>query len=203
MSILENIQSLCREHGISIPSLEKGLGLGKGSMYRWNTNSPSIDKLQKVANYFKVTLDEIIGWGSIYDIGWTIKDEREEQSLSIETLAIESDIPVSTLQEIEEDLIPLNSEQLKAITDVFGMTVQEHLVKYDMYDETIHEYFRGDVNAFVEFEKAKFKDAMKENNQQVETIAAHHDGEEWTEEEREEIERFKEFVRSKRQQQGD
>ncbi|WP_040981015.1 helix-turn-helix domain-containing protein [Oceanobacillus jeddahense] len=31
-----------------------------------------------------------------------------------------------------------------------------------------------------------------------ETIAAHHDGEDWTEEELEELERFKEFVRSKR-----
>lgn len=34
----------------------------------------------------------------------------------------------------------------------------------------------------------------------IETIAAHHDGEDWTEEELEEIERFKEFVRMKRQQ---
>ena len=34
----------------------------------------------------------------------------------------------------------------------------------------------------------------------IETIAAHHDGDEWTEEELEEIERFKEFVRMKRQQ---
>ena len=33
------------------------------------------------------------------------------------------------------------------------------------------------------------------------TIAAHHDGEEWTEEELEEIRRFKEFVKSKRQHQ--
>lgn len=33
----------------------------------------------------------------------------------------------------------------------------------------------------------------------IETIAAHHDGEEWTEEELEEIERFKEFVKMKRQ----
>jgi transcriptional regulator with XRE-family HTH domain len=35
----------------------------------------------------------------------------------------------------------------------------------------------------------------------VQTIAAHHDGNEWTEDELEEIERFKEFVRSKRKQQ--
>ncbi len=33
---------------------------------------------------------------------------------------------------------------------------------------------------------------------EIETIAAHHDGEEWTEEELAEIERFKEFVRSRR-----
>jgi transcriptional regulator with XRE-family HTH domain len=32
------------------------------------------------------------------------------------------------------------------------------------------------------------------------TIAAHHDGEDWTEEELEEIERFKEFIRSKRKE---
>lgn len=38
-------------------------------------------------------------------------------------------------------------------------------------------------------------------NDTTHTIAAHHDGEEWTEEELEEIERFKAFVRSKRKHQ--
>lgn len=33
----------------------------------------------------------------------------------------------------------------------------------------------------------------------IETIAAHHDGDDWTEEELQEIERFKEFIRTKRQ----
>lgn len=41
-------------------------------------------------------------------------------------------------------------------------------------------------------------DAMASGKEDVETIAAHHDGEEWTEEELEEIERFKEFVKMKR-----
>ncbi|MFD2117260.1 helix-turn-helix domain-containing protein [Paenibacillus yanchengensis] len=35
---------------------------------------------------------------------------------------------------------------------------------------------------------------------EIETIAAHHDGEEWTEEELEEIEAFKRFVKMKRQE---
>ncbi|WP_217588799.1 helix-turn-helix domain-containing protein [Lentibacillus saliphilus] len=37
----------------------------------------------------------------------------------------------------------------------------------------------------------------------TDTIAAHHEGEEWTEEELEEIKRFKEFIKLKRTQQGD
>ena len=35
-------------------------------------------------------------------------------------------------------------------------------------------------------------------DQEIHTIAAHHDGEEWTEEELDEIEEFKKFVMSKR-----
>lgn len=34
----------------------------------------------------------------------------------------------------------------------------------------------------------------------IETIAAHHDGEDWTEEELEDIEKFKEFIRMRREQ---
>jgi transcriptional regulator with XRE-family HTH domain len=40
------------------------------------------------------------------------------------------------------------------------------------------------------------------DSEPVHTIAAHHDGDEWTEEELEEIERFKEFVKARRQQKG-
>ena len=36
-----------------------------------------------------------------------------------------------------------------------------------------------------------------------ETIAAHHDGDEWTEEELEDIEKFKEFVRMRREKRGE
>ncbi|AJD83042.1 helix-turn-helix domain protein [Paenibacillus phage HB10c2] len=60
MSILESIQSLCKQKNISIPSLEKELNFGRGSIYKWDKNSPSIDKIQKVADYFNVSLDRII-----------------------------------------------------------------------------------------------------------------------------------------------
>ena len=47
---------------------------------------------------------------------------------------------------------------------------------------------------------ADYLTGIKDEDNSVGTIAAHHDGEDWTEEELEEIERFKAFVRSKRKQ---
>lgn len=60
MSLVSNIQSYCGKNGISIPMLERELNFGKGSIYKWDTNSPSVDKLQKVANYFNVSTDELL-----------------------------------------------------------------------------------------------------------------------------------------------
>ena len=60
MSMVENIKSLCIQKGISIPKLEIELGFGRGAIYNWDKNSPSIDKVQKVAEYFSVTTDELL-----------------------------------------------------------------------------------------------------------------------------------------------
>ncbi|MEC0886807.1 helix-turn-helix transcriptional regulator [Bacillus atrophaeus] len=99
MTAFERVKKLCKDRGISIAKLEEKVGFGKNSLYSWKQNNPSSDKLHKVADYFNVSVDYLLG--------------------------------------------------------------------------------RTDF--------------------QIETIAAHHDGEDWTEEELEEIERFKEFVRLKRE----
>src|SRR5690625_3115136 len=102
MTTLERIKKLCESHGISVSKLESKLNIPNNTIYQWNTRRPSIDRLEKVADYFNVSVDYLLG--------------RTEDKV-------------------------------------------------------------------------------------IETIAAHHDGEEWTDEELEEIERFKEFVKSKRKQQ--
>jgi len=48
--------------------------------------------------------------------------------------------------------------------------------------------------------KNPFLVAEERGTYSIETIAAHHDGEDWTEEELADIEKFKEFVRMKRTQ---
>ena len=60
MGICENIQRLCKNKGLPISHLEKELALANGSIRRWNESSPATDKLQKVAEYFKVSTDHLL-----------------------------------------------------------------------------------------------------------------------------------------------
>jgi len=101
MTTLERIKKLCETHGITVPILENRLKIPNNTIYQWNKRTPNTQRLAKVADYFNVSVDYLLG--------------RTEET-------------------------------------------------------------------------------------EIKTIAAHHDGEEWTEEELEEIERFKEFVKAKRKQ---
>lgn len=103
MTTFDRLKNLCEEQKISIVELEEKLGFGKNSLYGWKKKIPNGANLEKVADFFHVSVDYLLG--------------RTEQ-----------------------------------------------------------KYIQND----------------------IQTIAAHHDGEDWTEEELEEIERFKEFVRMKR-----
>lgn len=58
--ILDNIRALCVKKQISISTLETEAQLGKNTVYRWNGMFPSVDKLKRVADYFGVTVDELI-----------------------------------------------------------------------------------------------------------------------------------------------
>lgn len=57
MTLKERIRYLAKNAGISIPNLESTLGFGSGTISKWEKSAPSADKLQKVADYFNVTLD--------------------------------------------------------------------------------------------------------------------------------------------------
>ena len=58
--IYTNISRLCQKEGISIAKLEKQTGLGNATIRGWSTSSPTVDKLKLVANYFGVTIDDLL-----------------------------------------------------------------------------------------------------------------------------------------------
>lgn len=57
MSIVEKIRNLAAAQGESLASLERKLGLGNGTIARWETGSPTLEKLSKVADFFGVSVD--------------------------------------------------------------------------------------------------------------------------------------------------
>ena len=60
MSLRDNIKDLAAQKKISVAELERTLGFGNGSISKWNKQSPSADKLKKVADYFGVTIDYLL-----------------------------------------------------------------------------------------------------------------------------------------------
>ncbi len=60
--LYQRIKALCDKKGISISKLESELGFGNSSIKKWEkTSSPSIDKIIKVASYFDVSVDFLLG----------------------------------------------------------------------------------------------------------------------------------------------
>ena len=58
--VYENILSRCKERKISVARLEKEVGLGNATIRGWEKSSPNSANLKRVADYFGVTVDELL-----------------------------------------------------------------------------------------------------------------------------------------------
>ena len=59
--LLDRIKILLKERSMTLAELERKLNFRNGSMSRWNKSTPSGDKIQKVADYFNVSTDYLLG----------------------------------------------------------------------------------------------------------------------------------------------
>lgn len=59
--MVDFIRALCAENGMTIAQLERDLGLSKASIAKWDDSRPSVDKVQKVAAYFGMTVSDLLG----------------------------------------------------------------------------------------------------------------------------------------------
>lgn len=65
--MLEKIKELCKQRGVSVSQVEQELGFSNKAMYRWDEQTPGIDRVKKVADYFGVTVDYLISDEKVYD----------------------------------------------------------------------------------------------------------------------------------------
>ena len=64
LSFLQGL--LCAENNITINKLESELGMSQYSIGRWKSStSPTIDKISKIAEYFHVSIDYLVGASNV------------------------------------------------------------------------------------------------------------------------------------------
>lgn len=60
--LYSRIEELCDSNNVSITRLEKECGFSNATIKKWKeTSIPGIDKVQKIAKYFNVTTDYLLG----------------------------------------------------------------------------------------------------------------------------------------------
>lgn len=60
MSIVDRLQDIAKGRGTTFKQLERDIGLGNGTLRRWEEQSPRLDKLVKVADFLQVSLDYLV-----------------------------------------------------------------------------------------------------------------------------------------------
>ncbi len=60
MTLRERIKELCIENGTSLNKLEIACGFGKGYISKLDKSKPNSENLQKIANYFGISVDYLM-----------------------------------------------------------------------------------------------------------------------------------------------
>lgn len=60
LTLYENIKENCEKKNISILQMEKDLDFPRSSICKWNKNEPGVFKVEKVACYLGVKVDELL-----------------------------------------------------------------------------------------------------------------------------------------------
>ena len=60
MSIVDRLQTIAKKRGTTFKQLEREIGLGNGTLRRWEEQSPRLDKLTMVADFLQVSLDYLV-----------------------------------------------------------------------------------------------------------------------------------------------
>ena len=61
MQFSSRFKQLCKENGVTQKQALADMGMGRNSAQSWIDGSPSADTLKKMADYFGISTDEVLG----------------------------------------------------------------------------------------------------------------------------------------------
>lgn len=105
-TIVDRIRALANAQGLSLPSLEVKLNLGNGTISRWSKSSPNTDKLARVADFFHVSLDYLLG-----------RPENNRQPINHDGLSDIKKELIQIVNEADDERVRLALRVLKSILE--------------------------------------------------------------------------------------
>lgn len=60
MPMYDRIKALCKQKGVTITGTEKELGFARGSLCKVDINKPSMERVNKLADYFGVSVEYLM-----------------------------------------------------------------------------------------------------------------------------------------------
>lgn len=123
--LLDRVDNLIKEKKMTRAELERKLDFSAGSLRNWNKSTPSGDKIQKVADFFDVSADYLLGRTDkrhYYDL--TEKD-KQDIALQAEKLleGLDSDAETNYYGE------PLDDEDKEKLYDAIQLALSLTKVK--------------------------------------------------------------------------
>ncbi|MBO1116589.1 helix-turn-helix domain-containing protein [Enterococcus hirae] len=123
--LLDRVDNLIKEKKMTRAELERKLDFSAGSLRNWNKSTPSGDKIQKVADYFDVSTDYLLGRTDkrhYYDL---TKKDKQDIALQAEKLleGLDSDAEANYYGE------PLDDEDKEKLYDAIQLALSLTKVK--------------------------------------------------------------------------
>ena len=120
--LVVRIRNLCKEHGISMRRLERDNEFGNGLVSKWSNSSPSVAYLQKVAKYFGVSINYLLGEKEVEDNGSKylfphniVAESRAEYSVEDEKNRIKATHQKLDIQHMLKYLVKVTGDGSKEI----------------------------------------------------------------------------------------
>lgn len=122
--MIESIRKFCKVNNVSPAKLEEKLGFSQGLISRWKDKTPSLDKIVDIADYFNVTIDELIGRSSSVK-----KCNDDNLVMSIIKLTEDETLKWEKIDDYEEEEI--NDKSYEDLFDLYDKEIEIYKAKYN------------------------------------------------------------------------
>lgn len=136
-TIPNRIRDICNKEGITVADLEKSVGVGNGTIRRWDIHQANAKSLKKIADYLGVKIDDLLPeypkkrtYQSM-DIDFHLAERMKERGESKNRLAKELGVSPQTVTNWLNGAKPIAVHRLSLIAH-YGITFDE-LLKEDAY----------------------------------------------------------------------